>query len=261
MENILEDSFFINNIEELEDINFEQIKQEIDWQSMYSQGSPVPRLISIQGNIIDGLKPLYGHPIDKQPELVQVTPTIEKISKIFSAKLHQDFNHVLIQYYRSGNDNIGEHSDKTLDIKHNSNIINYSIGASRTMKFKHKDVSNSTLNKSLKLTNNSVFILGPITNQKYLHSIKQDKRDNKIKSQDELINNGERISFTFRSITTFITNNNKIIGQGAKKDNNNITHDKEEKLNMLKAFSYENRNSNFNWFEIYGNGFNCLDLS
>jgi hypothetical protein len=29
----------------------------------------------------------------------------------------------LIQYY--GNDNIREHSNKTLDIKHNTNIINY----------------------------------------------------------------------------------------------------------------------------------------
>ena len=36
-------------------------------------------------------------------------------------------NHCLIQYYRDGNDHIGDHSDKTLDIQPDSCVVNYSI--------------------------------------------------------------------------------------------------------------------------------------
>ena len=45
--------------------------------------------------------------------------------------LKHPVNHVLIQYYRSGNDYISEHSDKTIDVVRGSNIVNVSLGAER----------------------------------------------------------------------------------------------------------------------------------
>jgi alkylated DNA repair dioxygenase AlkB len=45
--------------------------------------------------------------------------------------LRQCFNHVLIQYYRTGNDYISEHSDKTIDVVQGSKIVNVSLGAQR----------------------------------------------------------------------------------------------------------------------------------
>jgi len=42
---------------------------------MYSQGSPVPRLIAIEGKIENNLKPLYRHPVDSQPELTELSPS------------------------------------------------------------------------------------------------------------------------------------------------------------------------------------------
>ena len=41
----------------------------------------------------------------------------------------QIFNHVLIQQYRGGLDYISEHADKTLDIQHGTDIVNYSFYA------------------------------------------------------------------------------------------------------------------------------------
>ena len=84
---------------------------------MNHKGSQVPRLVSIQGDIGPyGEQPLYRHPADEQPELVSWTPMALVCRDIVSQCMGQSLNHALIQKYRGGRDNIGEHSDKTLDI-------------------------------------------------------------------------------------------------------------------------------------------------
>lgn len=252
-EEIVDDTYILYDIEELNDITIDDIKKEIKFESMYSQNIPVPRLVKIEGIFDNDYKPLYRHPIDRQPEITEMTPLTKKICDVLSKKLNQKFNHVLIQLYRSGNDFIGEHSDKTLDILQNTNIVNYSIGATRTMRLRQKKFNNSNNNlqereiKKIKLKNNSVFVLGWNTNQKWLHSIKQEK---------SLVDLGERISFTFRTIATFIDNSGNIIGQGAPKNFFNIN----DELDMLQAFSKENHEIDFDWNKYYGNGFNAINL-
>ena len=264
---ILDDTYIIYDIPELSDITADDIKKEVIFQEMHSQGAPVPRLIAIQGIIKNGLEPLYRHPADSQPNITEMTPITKKICDYLSRKLNQNFNHVLIQLYRNGHDNIGEHADKTLDIQKNTNIVNYSIGATREMKLRTKksDINNIRDIKKVKLKNNSIFVLGWVTNQKWLHSINQDKREDFLKSEDELINSGERISFTFRTIATFIDKNNNISGQGAPhnnliNNNNLINTKKDDELDMLKAFSKENHDPDFDWEKYYGNGFNAINF-
>ncbi len=257
---ILDDTYIIYDIPELSDITAEDIKKEVIFHEMHSQGAPVPRLIAIQGIIKNGLEPLYRHPADSQPNITEMTPITKKICDYLSRKLNQNFNHVLIQLYRNGHDNIGEHADKTLDIQKNTNIVNYSIGATREMKLRTKksDINNIRDIKKVKLKNNSIFVLGWVANRKWLHSINQDKREDFLKSEDELINSGERISFTFRTIATFIDKNNNISGQGAP--HNNLINNKDDELKMLKAFSKENHDSDFDWEKYYGNGFNAINF-
>jgi alkylated DNA repair dioxygenase AlkB len=99
-----------------------------------------------------------------------------KIKNIIEEQLNQTFNHCLLQWYRSGRDFIGEHSDKTLDISKDSVVVNISLGATRTMILKSKEklskdndkLSNGKLNKSMinkatqkiSLPHNSMFVLG-----------------------------------------------------------------------------------------------------
>ena len=247
-EEIVDDTYILYDIEELSDIILDDIKKEIKFESMYSQNIPVPRLVKIQGIFDNDYKPLYRHPIDTQPEITEMTPLTKKICDVLSKKLNQKFNHVLIQLYRSGNDFIGEHSDKTLDILKNTNIVNYSIGTTRTMRLRQKKINEKEREiKKIKLKNNSVFVLGWNTNQKWLHSIKQEK---------SLADLGERISFTFRTIATFIDDFGNIIGQGAPKNNFNTN----DELDMLQAFSKENHEIDFDWNKYYGNGFNSINL-
>jgi len=107
IQQILDDTYIIYDISELSDITADDIKKEVIFQEMHSQGLPVPRLIAIQGVIKDGLEPLYRHPADMQPEITQMTPITKRICDFLSKKLNQNFNHVLIQLYRNGHDNIG----------------------------------------------------------------------------------------------------------------------------------------------------------
>lgn len=196
-------------------------------------------------------------------------------------------NHVLIQLYRSGNDYISEHSDKTIDVDRASKIINVSLGAQRTMIIRRKkdekdtlredqlqgDSSSSTGGPSprdterINLPNNSMFVMGLDTNRAWVHSIRQDNRPNTLKSPEELAFEGQRISLTFRRINTFLSSDQKkIYGQGATEKTpetaaNVINGDKDESEKMILAFSKENRSSNFDWEEHYGKGFDVLHFT
>ncbi len=85
--------------------------------------------------------PLYRHPADESPPLHPFTPTVSLIAQAVSKVVNHPVNHVLIQHYRSGNDYISEHSDKTIDIVRGSNIVNVSVGAQRVMFLRRKKAS------------------------------------------------------------------------------------------------------------------------
>lgn len=128
------DSYLILDIfpKEVADDFFYKLHDEVKWNTMRQKGRRVPREISIQGTITveneDEYEPLYRHPADEQPKLVSWTPTALKIKERIEELVQQKLNHALIQYYKNGSDNIGEHSDKTLDILLGSNIVNFSLG-------------------------------------------------------------------------------------------------------------------------------------
>ena len=68
-----------------------------------------------------------------------------------------------MQYYRDGSDYISEHTDKTLDIKINTSIINFSLGATRKMQLKHKKKdfkTNERKKQNIYMVHNSMFELG-----------------------------------------------------------------------------------------------------
>jgi hypothetical protein len=242
------DSYLILNVlpPELLDGSFEQLDEEIDWNVMNHKGNQVPRLISIQGDVEeDGKQPLYRHPADEQPTMVPWTPFARVCRDVVATRINQALNHALIQKYRSGRDNIGEHADKTLDIELGSAVVNLSLGASRVMILKPKqdyekcdecsplmirpsiierphgpapsDPSvRDRIYQKITLPHNSVFVLGWQTNRDYLHSIRQDKRQSSLKRADECLYNEVRISLTFRLISTFIDpSTGTITGQGA----------------------------------------------
>ncbi|KAI1475497.1 hypothetical protein F4774DRAFT_290784 [Daldinia eschscholtzii] len=262
---------------------FERVRDEVQWQSMSHQGGEVPRLVAVQGQVDeDGSMPIYRHPSDESPPLLPFSPAVLEIKEVVEKQLGHPLNHVLIQFYRHGNDYISEHSDKTLDIAKGSYIANVSLGAERVMVLRTKrqpknknyvETESSPLTETKRqvqrapLPHNSLFQMGLQTNMRWLHGIRQDKRLDREKSKDELAYDGGRISLTFRRIGTFLDRGNKLIwGQGATAKTKEhakpvINGQTPEAINMLRSFGRENQSTEFDWDEHYGAGFDVLHLS
>ncbi|KAM5352165.1 hypothetical protein ACJ41O_004888 [Fusarium nematophilum] len=276
------DTDVIENVlpEPLADGIFDKLRDEVQWQRMSHQGGEVPRLVAVQGEVgQDDSIPVYRHPSDESPPLLPFSPTVLAIKTETEKRLGHPLNHVLIQYYRDGNDYISEHSDKTLDIVQGSYIANVSLGAERTMVFrtkrKDKDPSQNEpppadLKRKIqraKLPHNSLCRLDLQSNMKWLHAIRQDKRPKTQKSPAELAYDGGRISLTFRQIGTFLNREETLIwGQGAKAKTRNdarpvINGQTPEAIEMLKAFGTENHATEFDWNTHYGKGFDVLHMS
>ncbi|EPE06948.1 isochorismatase family protein family [Ophiostoma piceae UAMH 11346] len=244
----------------LEDGIYERLRDEVQWQRMSHQGGEVPRLVCVQGEAAKGSSgdaneddtiPVYRHPADESPPLERFTPTVQQIKRHIESIVGHPLNHALIQYYRSGNDYISEHSDKTLDIVPGSYVCNMSLGAERMMIFRtkrpDKDESRELGETAsgdqvadggegiarekasgqkvaaakrqscrVQLPHNSLCRMGLETNTKWLHAIRQDKRADRDKSEPEMAFGGGRISLTFRRIGTFLNKSETLIwGQGA----------------------------------------------
>ncbi|TFA98078.1 DNA oxidative demethylase ALKBH2 [Trichoderma ghanense] len=257
---------------------FEKLEKEVLWQRMSHQGGEVPRLVAVQGEVSeDGTMPVYRHPADESPPLLPFSPTVEAIKVEVEKHLGHPLNHVLIQFYRDGNDYISEHSDKTLDIVRGSYIANLSLGAERTMTLRTKKLDKGLSGAAsddgrrkiqrAKLSHNSLFRMGLQTNMKWLHAIRRDRRADRDRSAAELAYSSRRISLTFRRIGTFLDRDETIIwGQGATGKTRESAHaikngQSPDAVSMIRAFGMENHASDFDWDAHYGGGFDVLHIS
>lgn len=266
--------------EELVEGLFERLRDEVRWQKMSHLGGDVPRLVAVQGEVaVDGSIPIYRHPSDESPPLLPFSPTVSFIQARVEESLGHPVNHVLIQFYRDGMDYISEHSDKTLDIVPKTYIANVSLGAQRTMVFRTKRLLKNPDDQEIPeapaprqscrapLPHNSMCKVGLVTNMRWLHGVRQDKRMTSEKSPEELAFDGGRISLTFRQIGTFLNKDEtKIWGQGAVAKSKAearavINGETVESTKMLKAFGKENQTAEFDWAESYGQGFDVLHIS
>lgn len=106
------------NIDESSKTLFERVQDEVTWEEMFHKGNAVPRLICMQGTFVKNNagetvgEPVYRHPADAQPPMCSWTPTVKLLRDLISDTIGQPLNHVLVQWYRCGDDYISEHADK-----------------------------------------------------------------------------------------------------------------------------------------------------
>ncbi len=115
------------------------------------------------------------------------------------------------------------------------------------------------------MTHNSVFVLSPRMNLEWLHGVRADKRMTQLKSDEEKSFGGERISITFRQIGTFMDPDlTTLWGSGAKQKSKDtageIVDDEVEMMNIVKAFSKENHQPDFEWEKHHSHGFDVINL-
>ncbi|KAB7504356.1 DNA oxidative demethylase ALKBH2 [Armadillidium nasatum] len=120
-------------------------------------------------------------------------PIIASLKNFIYKLTGYNYNFVLVNRYKDGQDKIGEHKDDEKDLDPDVPIASVSLGQERDFYFKHKDARNETkrdLGKvSMRLEHGSLLLMNKPTNQYWYHALPPRKGILK-----------PRINLTFRKI-------------------------------------------------------------
>ena len=126
-----------------------------------------------------------GYKYSGQMEKAQpLTENLRLLLNYINNKFESDFNGILVNKYRDGNDYISEHSDNEKEIS-DKGVISVSYGAVR--KFRIRNKITKKIIKNIPTENYQIIEMAGNFQKEFLHGIPIEK---KVKD--------ERISFTFR---------------------------------------------------------------
>ena len=98
----------------------------------------------------------------------EIDPIFNNVISYLNEELNANFNMILINWYRDGNDYIGYHSDDESQLKKNSKIVIISLGVTRDFYFKHKKTKEII---KYKLEPNSVIVMSNNCQKEFQHSL------------------------------------------------------------------------------------------
>ena len=178
--------FYPNFFSKLDgDLFFQNLKANIGWKqesmNMYGKQVNFPRLTAWYG---DNDKPYSFSGITLEPkiwneELLIIKEKIQQISKV-------NFNSVLLNQYRSGNDSISWHTDAEKELGENPVIASVNFGATRKFQLRHIHTKEKL---EIELTHGSLLIMQGELQHYWQHQV---PKTSKVV--------GERINLTFRLI-------------------------------------------------------------
>lgn len=162
---------------------FKALRAELPWEQrsikMFGKSVLQPRLQAWCGDANYTYSGLTMRPTPWTPELLFIKSRIESVCDV-------QFNSVLVNLYRSGEDYMGWHSDNEKELGRNPVIASVSLGASRRFLLKHKS-SGKTL--EYLLDHGDLFTMGGQLQEYWKHSLPKMRKVNM-----------ERINLTFRSV-------------------------------------------------------------
>lgn len=163
------------------DTFIEGIKWKQESMNMYGKQIPFPRLTSWYG---DSDKPYSFSGITLQPhswskELLEIKKDIEPKSGV-------QFNSVLLNRYRNGNDSISWHTDAEKELGENPIIASVNFGAERKFQLKHIETNEKI---EIILKHGSLLIMMGELQHYWKHQVPKTK---KVQA--------ERVNLTFRVI-------------------------------------------------------------
>lgn len=167
------------------DLYFNTLIKNIDWKqesmNMYGKQILFPRLTSWYGQSdkpysFSGIT-LNPHPWSK--ELLEIKKNIEPLANV-------EYNSVLLNRYRNGNDSISWHTDAEKELGLNPVIASVNFGAERTFQLKHIETKKRI---DIALKHGSLLIMMGELQHYWLHQVPKTKKPKT-----------ERINLTFRVI-------------------------------------------------------------
>ena len=175
------------SLEQKKDLWFKSCLHDLNWETgfikIFGKTHQIPRLQSWYAE--DGIEyTYYGKKLQRHNWNKTLTDIKEKIENITFFK----FNSVLANLYRDGNDSMGLHSDDEKELGINPVIASLSLGETRDIHFKHKNIK---LSLDIPQTSGQLIVMYGQTQKYWKHEIKKTK---KIKKP--------RINLTFRNIIT-----------------------------------------------------------
>lgn len=164
---------------------FDQLLNNTLWKqeemTIYGKTLKFPRLTAWYG---DSDKPYTFSGITLNPN--KWTNELMEIKNKIEPKCHVEFNSVLLNLYRDGNDSISWHTDAEKELGKNPVIASVNFGETRTFQLKHKTTNEKV---SIKLENGSLLIMAGELQHFWKHQIPKTKKQV-----------GKRINLTFRVI-------------------------------------------------------------
>lgn len=147
---------------------FADLDSNIKWKKdtihIYGKKIPLPRLTAWYGD--EGKSYTYSH-IEQHPE--PWTPTLTSIKLKAEEISEVNFNSVLLNLYRHGQDSVSWHSDDEPELGENPIIASISLGATRRFFLKHKILKDHKI--TLDLPKGSLLLMKGETQHFWKHQI------------------------------------------------------------------------------------------
>lgn len=174
-------------LEQKKELWFKSCLNNLNWETgfikIFGKTHQIPRLQAWYAE--DGIEYTYsGKKLQRHNWNETLIDIKEEIESITSFK----FNSVLANLYRNGDDSMGLHSDDEKELGINPVIASLSLGESRDIHFKHKNIKTSL---DIPQTNGQLIVMYGQTQKYWKHEIKKTKKFKK-----------PRINLTFRNIIT-----------------------------------------------------------
>lgn len=164
---------------------FNILKEDIDWRQegmkLYGKEVLFPRLMAWYGD--RGSSYAFS---GRRYEPLEWTEELSYIKDKVAALAGVEFNSVLLNRYRNGNDSMGWHADDEPELGKDPVIASVNFGAARRFMFRHM---REKLKYEVELTHGSVLIMKGSIQHYWQHQVPKTK-----KAMDE------RINLTFRVI-------------------------------------------------------------
>lgn len=167
------------------DTTLQTLQAELDWQqtvaTIVGRHVPLPRLVCWHGDAaaIYRYSGLVHYP---QPW----TETLLRLKRDIEIATGQQFNSVLGNYYRTGSDSMGWHSDQEASLGLNPTIASLSLGAVRLFKLRHIKTDDTL---DITLNHGSLLLMGGSLQHHWRHCLPKTRKPT-----------AARINLTFRAI-------------------------------------------------------------
>ncbi len=164
---------------------FKQLRQSLAWQQekifVYGRWLNVPRLMSWYGDKQAEYKysGVNHQPLPWTEDLLAVK---QKIQSFYPS----EFNSVMANLYRDGNDSMGCHADDEKELGENPIIASLSLGEQRLLRFRHQQTKEKL---DVPLNNGDLLIMAGEIQHHWHHELPKTKKSK-----------AERINLTFRHV-------------------------------------------------------------